>query len=180
MSNRKLTYEEFKILFSDRFQTEEEFRSEYESFFSVFEQLDRASVPDLPSCDKVNIFEQAWQGSVASMFHRQDSRDTGVLSWFAWIRRPAVTFVSGLVIGCILTAMVMNGQIDLARTASADHPLIVEQTPYTQTYKGKIIDEIYSQIENPQIVVSKTERTDPRRVLYGTLDNGEVYFVWNL
>jgi hypothetical protein len=40
---------------------------------------------------------------------------------------------------------------------------------------------LYPQIENPKIVVEKAEESAvPQRVLYGTLDEGETYVVWNL
>jgi hypothetical protein len=57
----------------------------------------------------------------------------------------------------------------------------VEHTKYTQTYKGKMIEKIYSEFENPRIIIEqKEESSPPQKTLYGTLDNGEITVVWNL
>jgi len=48
-------------------------------------------------------------------------------------------------------------------------------------YTGKVVEGLYPQIENPKIVVERPQKSStPQRVLYGTLDNGETYVVWNL
>ncbi len=92
-----------------------------------------------------------------------------------------MTFALGIAIGCILMSVVMNDPIDLTGTASADELLEIEHTRYSRTYKGKIIDEFYPEFENPKIVVEKAgEAEPPQRTLHGTLDNGEIYVVWNL
>ena len=165
--------EEFEELFHDSFESQEELLSEYNSFLSTFERLDQAAVPELSSRRKAQIFKQSWQG------RPQES------SWFLilldFFRKPALTFAIGIVTGCILMSVVMNDSIDLAGTASADELLEVEHTRYSQTYKGKIIDDFYSEFENPEIVVEKAGETAPeQRTFHGTLDNGEIYVVWNL
>jgi hypothetical protein len=59
--------------------------------------------------------------------------------------------------------------------------LEVDHTRYSRTYKGKIINDFYSEFENPKIVLEKAgEAVMPKRTLHGTLDNGEIYVVWNL
>ena len=173
MKNQRLSLEEFEELFHDSFESQEELLSEYNSFLSTFERLDQAAVPELSSRRKAQIFKQSWQG------RPQES------SWFLilldFFRKPALTFAIGIVIGCILMSVVMNDSIDLAGTASADELLEVEHTRYSQIYKGKIIDDFYSEFENPEIVVEKAGETAPeQRTLHGTLDNGEIYVVWNL
>jgi hypothetical protein len=83
---------------------------------------------------------------------------------------------------------VVNNPIDLAGTASADELLEIEHTRYSRIYKGKIIDDFYSEFENPKIVLEKAGEAAPPqrtlhgtlRTLHGTLDNGEIYVVWNL
>ena len=78
-------------------------------------------------------------------------------------------------------SVVMNDPIDLAGKANADELLEVEHTRYSRTYKGKIIDELYSEFENPRIVHEKAGQNEkPQQTLHGTLDNGEIYVVWNL
>ena len=49
MENQRLSFEEFKALFHDSFESQEELLREYRSFLSTFEQLDQAGVPEL-SC----------------------------------------------------------------------------------------------------------------------------------
>jgi len=59
--------------------------------------------------------------------------------------------------------------------------LEVEHTRYSRIYKGKIVDDYYSEFENPKIVIEKAgDDETPQRTLHGTLDNGEIYVVWNL
>ncbi len=173
MQNQHLSFEEFKALFQDSFDSQEELLTEYNSFLQTFEQLDQMPVPDLPSREKAKIFRRSWQG--------QPQESSLILTWLGLFRRPAVTFVLGIVIGCILVLAVTNDCIDLPPTVSPDRLLTVEHTKYTQTYKGKIIKELYPQFENPKIVVERAEESSaPQRVLHGTLNDGEIYVVWNL
>lgn len=92
-----------------------------------------------------------------------------------------MAFALGIAIGCIVMSLVTNNRIDIVEPASAQQFLTVENTKYTQTYKGKMIEEFYPEFENPKIVLEKAGETMPlQRTLYGTLDNGEIYVVWNL
>ncbi|MHC4440424.1 MAG: hypothetical protein ACYS3S_24000 [Planctomycetota bacterium] len=173
MKNHRLSLEEFNELFQDSFESQEELLSEYNSYLSTFEQLDYAVVPELSSGQKAEIFKQSWQS--------RPQESPLIFTLLNFFRQPALTFVIGIVIGCILMSVVVNGPIELAGTASADEPLEIERTRYSRTYKGKIIDDFYSEFENPKIVLEKAGETmQPQRTLYGTLDNGEVYVVWNL
>jgi len=72
-------------------------------------------------------------------------------------------------------------RMSMAPPLAAEGMLTIEHTRYAQVYKGKVVERLYPQIENPKIVVEKAEGSSPpQRVLYGTLDEGEVYLVWNL
>jgi len=173
MKKQRLSLEEFKALFQDSFESEAELLREYKSFLSVLEQLDQAVVPELSSGQKAEIFRQSWQ--------ERPQKPSWILTWLDFFRKPAVAFVLGIAIGCIFMSVVTNDRIDLSETASADSLLTVEHTKYTRTYKGKIVDEFYPEFENPKIVLEKAEESArPQRALYGTLDNGEIYVVWNL
>jgi hypothetical protein len=173
MKNQRLSFEEFKALFHDDFETQEELLTEYNDFRSTFEQLDQATVPELSCAQKDEIFRQSWQGRA-----QEPSR---MYAWVNWLRQPALTFAFGIIIGCILMSVVTDNPIDLTGKANADELLEVEHTRYSRTYKGKIIDEFYSEFENPRIVLEKAGETGrPQRTLHGTLDNGEIYVIWNL
>ena len=173
MNNQRFSFEEFKAFFQDSFDSQEELLTEYNSFLQTFEQLDQAVVPELSSRQKAEIFKQSWQG--------RPQESSWILSLLNVFRRPALTFALGIVIGCTLMSVVMNDSIDLTGTASADELLQIEHTRYSRTYKGKIIDDFYSEFENPKIVLEKAgEAAPPQRTLHGTLDNGEIYVVWNL
>jgi len=173
MKNQRLSLEEFKAFFHDSFESQEELLTEYNSFLSTFEQLDQAAVPELSSGQKEEIFRQSWQG--------RPQESSWILTLLYFFRQPALTFAIGIAFGCILMSVVMNDPIDLAGTASADELLEVEHTRYSQTYKGKIIDDFYPEFENPEIVIEKAGQAEPpQRTLHGTLDNGEIYVVWNL
>ena len=173
MKNQLLSLEEFKAFFHDSFESQEELLSEYNSFLSTFEQLDQAAVPELSSGQKAEIFRQSWQG--------RPQESSWILTLLDFFRQPALTFALGIVIGCILMSVVKNDPIDLAGTASADELLEIEHTRYSKTYKGKIINDFYSEFENPEIVLEKAGESSPQqRTLHGTLDNGEIYVVWNL
>jgi hypothetical protein len=173
MKNQRLSLEEFKELFQDSFESEEELMREYKSFLSVLEQLDQAIVPELSSGQKAKIFRQSWQ--------ERPQEHSWILTWLDYFRRPAVAFALGIMIGCIVMSLVTNNHPDLTQTVSAEPMLAVEQTKYTQTYKGKMIEEFYPEFESPKIVLEKaSESSQPQRTLYGTLDNGEITVVWNL
>ena len=77
--------------------------------------------------------------------------------------------------------MATSEKLELTQTASAEPMLTVEQTKYTQIYKGKMIEEFYPEFENPKVILEQVEESSPpQRTLYGTLDNGEITVVWNL
>jgi hypothetical protein len=173
MKNQRMSLEEFKELFQDSFESEEELLKEYKSFLVVLEQLDQSIVPELSSSQKEIIFKQSWR--------ERPQEPSWILTWLDFFRKPAVAFALGVVIGCIVMLVVKSDRLGLVEKASAGQLLTVENTKYTQTYKGKIIDELYPQFENPKIVLEKAEQSaPPQRALYGTLDNGEIYVVWNL
>jgi len=173
MLNQHLSFEEFKALFQDNFDSQDELLTEYNSFLRTFEQLDQMSVPDLPYKEKAEIFRQSWQ--VRSL------EPSFLLTLFSFFRQPAVTFVLGIVIGFFLVSTIRSDQADLPIKEPPDELLTIEHTEYAQTYKGKIIKELYPQFENPKIVVERAEKSStPHRVLQGTLDDGEIYVVWNL
>jgi len=173
MNNQRFSFEEFKALFQDSFDSQEELQTEYNSFLSTFEQLDQMPVPDLPYREKAKIFRLSWQ--------QRPQESPGILTLLNFFRQPALTFALGIAIGCGLMSVVMNDPIDLTGTASADELLQIEHTRYSRTYKGKIVDDFYSEFENPKIVIEKAGQAEPQqRTLHGTLDNGEIYVVWNL
>ena len=104
-----------------------------------------------------------------------------ILTGIDFFRRPAVAFALGMAIGCIVMSMVTNDRLELTPTVSAVPLITVEHTKYTQTYRGKMIEEFYPEFENPRIVLEQAgESSPPQRTLYGTLDNGEITVVWNL
>ena len=173
MKNQRLSLEEFKAFFHDNFESQEELLREYESFLSTFEQLDQSGVPELSSQQKARIFRQSWQG--------QPQESPWILTLLNFFRQPALTFAIGIVIGCILMSAVVSDSIKLTTTAAAEELLKVEHTRYSRTYKGKIIDDFYSELENPRVVLEKAgDDRPPQRTVHGTLDNGEIYVVWNL
>jgi hypothetical protein len=173
MKNQRISLEEFKELFKDSYKSQEELLNEYNSFVSIFEQLDDAAVPEMSSRQKAEIFAQSW--------HDRPQKSPWIFTLLNFFRQPALAFALGIVIGCILMSVVMNDPIELVGTASADELLKVEHTRYSRIYKGKIINDFYSEFENPEIVLEKVnESAPPQRTLHGTLDNGEIYVVWNL
>jgi uncharacterized membrane-anchored protein YhcB (DUF1043 family) len=173
MKKQRMSLEEFKAIFQDSFESEAELLREYRSFLSVLEQLDQATVPELSSSQKAEIFRRSWREG--------PQEPSWILTWLDFFRKPAVAFLLGIVIGCIVMSVATNKRLDVTQTVSADSLLTVEHTKYTRTYKGKIVDEFYPEFENPKIVLEKEEESArPQRALYGTLDNGEIYVVWNL
>lgn len=173
MKKQRLSFEEFKALFQYAFESEEELQKEYRVFLSMFEQLDRAPVPEMTSEEKATVFSRAWL--------ERPQRTSLILTWINFFRQPAVAFVLGIVIGCIVMSSAKDRRLDLAQPVSANPLLTIERTNYTQTYKGKMIEEFYPEFENPRIVLEQAEESlPPQRTLYGTLDNGEITIVWNL
>ena len=173
MEKQRLSFEEFKDFFQGTFESQEELQKEYHAFLSMFEHLDQTPVPDLSAEKKATIFKRAWL--------ERPQKSSWVLTWIDFFRRPAVTFGLGIVIGCVVMSIAVNGELELTQPASAEPLLTVEHTKYTQTYKGKMIEAFYPEFENPKIVLEQVEESSPpQKTLYGTLDNGEITVVWNL
>jgi hypothetical protein len=183
MDHKRLTLEEFKALFGGRFDSQDELLREYRSFQRVFEHLDSLPVPEMPVGQKAEIFQRAWQ-------ERGQDR---IRLWPVLLRRPAVAFAAGIVLGCALMFGVMNvragglpsstdvQRASLVPSGAADRTLTIEHAGRTQVYKGEIVKHLYPQIENPKVVLERAEgHSAPQRVLYGTLDDGNVTVVWNL
>jgi hypothetical protein len=172
MDHPRFSLAEFKALFPDRLGSPEKLWREYQSFLHLFEELAGLPVSELSAGQKADIFRRSWPAG---------PRDrSAVWSWLDLLRRPAVTFAAGLVLGCALMFAVVRGR-PAAPAPGPQQLLAVEHTGCTQTYTGKLVEQLYPQIENPRIVVEKPKDSSmPRRVLYGTLDEGETYVVWNL
>jgi hypothetical protein len=180
MKSKRFSLEEFRTLFADKFESPEQLLREYQSLQAVFEHLDATPVPELSTAQKAEIFRRTWQD------RRRLRIGLGVF------RRPLVAFAAGIILGCTLMFAALNTRASASQPAPvgqsarrdrpvADRMLTVEHTGRTQVYTGKIVKCLYPQIENPKIVLEKTEgHSTPQRVLYGTLDDGAVTIVWNL
>jgi hypothetical protein len=168
--DKRFTREEFKAMFPGSDKSESEILQDYQSFLQIIEQLDQTTVPELSTREKADIFRHAWiQSSPAR------SKWSLVDAW----RRLAVTFVLGLALGCVAMAIYLRPHDSQA--APTNPVLAVESLGPTQTYTGKTLQSLYPDIENPRLVLEKAnQNSDQRRVLYGTLDEGNVYVVWNL
>jgi hypothetical protein len=172
MDNPRFPFEEFAALFAGEGKSQERLRREYDGLLAILDQLDQSPVPELPVAQKAAIFRQAWQG-------RPRVRPRMPI-WQAVFHRPAVAFAAGILLGCALMLLVLGNGTGVVQPAAAE-PLTIEHSGYTQVYAGQAVKGLYPQIENPRIVLEKSrEPAQPQRVLYGTLDGGEVYVVWNL
>ncbi len=173
MHDPRFSLAEFKTLFGGKFASPEELLREYQSFLAVVEQTGQVPVPELSAGQKAEIFRRSWQPSPPER--------PSVWAWLMPLRRPAVTFALGLALGCVLMFACMRNRPDESEPIRPEPPFTVERTRHTQTYAGTVLQGLYPQIENPKMVVEKTrESSAPQRVLYGTLDEGEIYVVWNL
>ena len=170
MTNERLTQDECETLFPENDASDDGTQRDYRAFQRIIEQMDRTPVPELSAPEKADIFRQAW--------HRSLVRKTG---WFRLdlFRKPAVTFALGLALGCVVMFVCLRPRV--CQGTSTEPALTVEVLGATQTYTGRTMQGLYPDIENPKLVIEKTNRdAAPRRVLYGTLDDGDVYVVWNL
>jgi len=173
MSNPRFSLEEFNTLFPDKFASREEMLKEYNAFLLVLEQLDQAPVPELSMRRRAEIFRRSWPA--------QSQRSTWTWSPLAFWKRPAVTFALGLALGCALMLGITKAQPQPPHPIPVEETFAVERTQHMETYSGKVLQELYPKIENPTMVVEKTqESSPPRRVLHGTLDNGKIQVLWNL
>jgi hypothetical protein len=179
MDKRHFSLEEFEALFPGRFNSREQLLREYRSFLTVFEQLDQSPVPELSAQEKAEIFRRSWQSR-----RRDWSR---ARTWLNVFRQPAVAFTIGIVLGCTAMFLVLDHQPEVVipssdgPVAAEDRPLTIDRLQHAEIFRGPAIDRLFPGIENPEVVLEKTRKSvTPRRVLYGTLDDGEVYVVWNL
>jgi hypothetical protein len=123
--------------------------------------------------ERAEIFRRAWPQPAPSR--------VSIWAWLAFLRRPAVTFALGLALGCAVMSTWTSARSDGSQGTAPEPQFTVERTGNTQTYEGKVLQTLYPQIENPKMVVENTqESSEPQRVLYGTLDNGEICIAWNL
>jgi hypothetical protein len=173
MENPRFTLEEFNTLFPGPFQSERERLREYRSFLLVLEQLDRVPTPELSARERAEIFRRSRPGSY------QDR--PSIWTWLAFLKRPAAAFALGIVIGCVLMFACMKDRTNVPRFSVADAPFTVERIGHARAYEGKVLRALYPQVENPRMTVERAQETsEPKRVLHGTLDNGEIYVAWNL
>jgi len=172
MNDARFSMEEFKAVFPGPYESKAEMLREYQSFLQIVEQAGQAAVPELSAGDRAAIFRRTWPA-------RPESRPS-LFEALAFWRRPAVTFALGLAFGAVLMFGCLRVRAE-SPEAPTEQVLTIEHLGDTQAYGGKVLQGLYPQIEDPKIVVEKTEEAaEPRRVLYGTLDEGEVYVVWNL
>jgi len=173
MKHPRFSLEEFKALFPEPFGSQEEMLKEYEAFRAVVEQVDHLPVPELSVRERAEIFRNSWP---------QSSRQrASVWTWLAFLRQPAVTFAAGLVLGCALMFVGMRSQTEGPEPIAPEQAFTVQYTGDVKTYEGKILQALYPLIENPKVTVEKKQKTaDPRRILQGTLDEGQIYVLWNL
>ena len=173
MKQPRFSQEEFDTLFAGRFKSDEERREAYQSFRLLIEQLDRTEPPALSAYEKAEIFRRTWP--------QPASARPSLWTWLAFLRRPAVTFALGVVVGCVLMLARPGEPVVVAPAQATERPFTVERAGQTDIYRGELIQKLYPTIENPKMIVEKTpEGAPPQRVLQGTLDNGEIYVVWNL
>ena len=174
MKQPHFSQEEFEALFAGQFSSDQERREAYQSFRLLIEQLDKTESPTLSAHEKAEIFHRAWPQPVPAR--------SSLWTWLALLRRPAVTFALGIAVGCLLmvapSPRTTGGRAGPGRRATV---LPSNVRARTDIYRGELMQKLYPQIENPKMIVEKTpERAQPQRVLQGTLDNGEIYVVWNL
>ena len=173
MSNPRFSLEEFNALFPDKFASREEMLKEYDAFLLVLEQLDQVPVPELPMRQRAEIFRRSWP--------TQTQHPARTWTWLALWKHPAATFALGLALGCILMLGIARSQPEPPQPIPVAETFTVERTQHMETYSGKVLQELYPQIENPTMTIKRTqESSPPRRVLHGTLDNGKIQVVWNL
>jgi hypothetical protein len=187
MENPRFSLEEFKALFGDEAGSPDELQRRYESYLSALTGLDGSPVPPLTAEQKEDIFRQAWR-------QRQTSVEPPARA-FAPFFRVAAVFALGTAFGCASMFAAMKNHPSPAPSpvpvqtvaaeptapSEAESPLKVKDTQEGRVYTGKAIRELYPQIENPKMVVEQaSQKSEPRRLLYGTLQKGEITVVWNL
>jgi hypothetical protein len=181
MENPRLSFEEFKTLFANESGSPQELRRQYDAFLSALAEWDRMPVPPLSPQQKAEIFRQAWQ--------KQATRRPPVRIRLAHLVRAAAIFVLGTAFGCASMFVTLKNHpvppetvaLKPSKPAVQEPPLKVRDTQEGQVYTGKALQELYPQIENPKMVVEQPpDKAAPRRVLYGTLAQGEITVVWNL
>ena len=173
MSNPRFSLEEFSNLFPDQFASREEMLKEYDAFLLVLEQLDQVPVPELSMRERAEIFRRSWPA--------RPQHPARTWTWLAFWRHPAVTFTLGVALGCTLVLAVRGIQPEPSQPIPVEEKFTVERTRHVETYGGKVLQELYPQIENPTMTIERTqESSPPRRVLHGTLDNGKIQVLWNL
>lgn len=151
---------------------------ETDQIMRMLEQVELATDETLSQQDKDMIFQRAWKWSAPQ--ERED------VSWFAWMMpvklKPVYMFVIGVCVGVWLTVQVQEGNLDIAQDVQAEDQVIIENSLYQKIFKGNAVKQEFPTIENPVIVVNKSQDRQQTisRAVYGTWDNGETVVVLNL
>jgi len=183
MDKKQISIEEYVELISDDSNGDHEIisdslKEDYEKFLMLLDQTEQATEFSLPLHAKQTVFAQVWNPNQTNV--KKQSMWKSIFQ--PLFLKPAAAFAWGITAGCMLTVLFLNGFLDLAKPVSAEEALTIHKTIGRQTYQGTFINELYSQLENPVLVIETQpgNADKPKKVLYGTADNGEIYIAWNL
>lgn len=160
-----------------------ELQAEYEAFARALDLMKEHDAPVLAPYEKVEQFEAVWNKANpnavpwwAGMFHS------------AW--KTASVFVIGMICGIIVTmnapaqpqpdANFNVNKSSVLDVTPVNNPLVIEQFDAFQTVRGEALDQVYSNIENPVMVIDSSDPNGEKKVIHGTSENGAIQVVLNL
>lgn len=181
MKNKRLTKDELHDLYRDENGLDgsiPDSPEESDQIIRMLEQVELATDEPLFSQDKDMIFQRTWKWSAPQ--EREE------VSWFGWMMpvmvKPLYMFVIGVGVGVWLTVQIQQGNLDIAQDVQAEEQVIIENSIYQKTLKGKAVKNEFQTIEDPEIVITKAKEGshEVQRAVHGTMDNGKIVVVWNL
>lgn len=158
-----------------------EMQAEYQALADALDQMKAAQAPNLAPFEKVEQFEAAWA-----------TADPNAAPWYygllhsAW--KTSSVFVIGMICGIVVT---MNapaqqdhksdaGRQPVLEVQPVNNLLVIEQFDAFQTVRGEALDMVYSNIEDPVLVIDSSDPKGEKKVIHGTSENGAIQVVLNL
>ncbi|MDP8246160.1 MAG: hypothetical protein P9L94_18905 [Candidatus Hinthialibacter antarcticus] len=189
---KKITDEDFVALYyeadspraaelREQLQASPQLQAQYQALSEALDQMREAGAPALAPHEKVEQFEAAWAkaGPNAAPWYY------GLLH-SAW--KTSSVFVIGMICGIVVT---MNApaqqdhksesrQQPVLEVQPVNNPLVIEQFDAFQTVRGEALDMVYSNIEDPVLVIDSSDPKGEKKVIHGTSENGAIQVVLNL
>lgn len=167
----------------EKLKASPEMQAEYEAFAELLDQMKETESPALSPHEKVEQFETAWAKAAP-----------GASPWYVGafnsLWKTSTVFILGMICGVVVTMKAPvqpqpDAKINASKSSVLDvtpvnNPLVIEQFDAFQTVRGEALNKVYSNIEDPVLVIDSSDPKGEKKVIHGTSENGAIQVVLNL